>query len=331
VIAATVQTGIFSFMPWDDNDPSNPYYVNPRSRGTPRDNVIGLLVLVALLSLLGNLCKTGGCVLAHDLPWRVRGGIFGFCAVVVWILSRRNTREQAEAARSKPLEWMVKVNVGGVAAMTLDDGERLTAEVRDFNDANHVLSVDVVSSNRALPSSSQPSRAIPIRHVVSFEPRPRAEQPWPYSDPCRAPSFSRARFVLMATLFLCLTVGSLPLFYFLTNRPYGLQAASAIAYTIFEVFFTFANTRGFPPYMFTCPAVRTQVSRLIWLHLGFLVALIAMQTLVLAVRPNLPDWWNTDGGSPFELALILLCGGLGYAQVFTNRRLLDRAHREFSS
>src|SRR5436309_11667583 len=90
--------------------------------------------------------------------------------------------------------------------------------------------------------------------------------------------------------------------------------------------------RRCPPYMFTCPAVQTQVSRLLWRHLSFLVALCALQTLALAVRPNLPDWWNTDRrGTPFEIALLFLCLGLGYAQVFTNRRLLDRAHRKFSS
>jgi hypothetical protein len=84
--------------------------------------------------------------------------------------------------------------------------------------------------------------------------------------------------------------------------------------------------------MFTCPAVQPKFSRLLWRHVGFLVALFALQTLALAIRPNLPDWWNTDRkGTPFEIALFFLCFGLGYAQVFTNRRLLDRAHREFSS
>ncbi|MHB8484788.1 MAG: hypothetical protein ACYDCM_03510 [Candidatus Acidiferrales bacterium] len=141
----------------------------------------------------------------------------------------------------------------------------------------------------------------------------------------------------MATLFLCLIVGSLPLFLVLMNRPYGIQGASVIAYTIFAVFFTFARTgtrtgKDLPPYMFTCPAVQTQVSRLVWRHLGFLVALFALQTAALAVRPNLPDWWNADsGGSPFEIALLFLSFGLGFTQVFTNRRLLDRAHREVSS
>src|SRR5215472_3989267 len=76
------------------------------------------------------------------------------------------------------------------------------------------------------------------------------QQEWPHSDPCRGKSFSFPRFLLMATLFLCMTVGSLPLFFLLMKRAYGVQAASAIAYTIFAVFFTFAtywNQRGKRP------------------------------------------------------------------------------------
>jgi hypothetical protein len=119
----------------------------------------------------------------------------------------------------------------------------------------------------------------------------------PDSDPCRSRSFSFARFVLMATLFLCMTVGSLPLFFLLMKTPYGFQAASVIVYTIFAVFFTFARIgtrtgKDLPPYMFTCPAVQPQFSRLLRRHLGFLIALFALQTAALATRPNLPEWWN---------------------------------------
>ena len=234
-------------------------------------------------------------------------------------------------------KWLDEVDVGTVAVLTLDDGECLTADILNLNDECDKLIVDVVSSNRPFARNDKRSRAIPVSRVVSCEPRSRGEQPWPYSDPCRGAAFSFARFVLLATLFLSWTLGSLPLFLLLMKRPYGIQEASVVVYTIFVVFFTFGSTgtrtgKDIPPYMFTCPAVRTQVSRLLWRHLGFLVALFALQTLALEVRPNLPDWWNTGRkGTPFEVALPLLCFGLGYAQVLTNRRLLDRAHREFSS
>jgi hypothetical protein len=227
-------------------------------------------------------------------------------------------------------QWMDKADVGTVALLTLDDGERLTAEVRNFDDERDELIVDAISSNRTHQNNRERRRAIPVRRVVSFEPRTRAEQPWPYSDPCRGTSFSAARSVLMATLFLSMTIGSVPLFFLLMKRPQGIQAASAIIYTIFVVFFTFARTgtrtgKDLPPYMFTCPAVQPQFSRLLWRHLGFLIALFGLQTLALDC-PS--EWWNTQW---FEITLVLLCFGLGYTQAFTNRRLLDRAHREFST
>lgn len=162
---------------------------------------------------------------------------------------------------------------------------------------------------------------------------------WPFSDPCRDRTFSPPRFILMTTIFLCLIVGSLPLFLLLTSRPYGLRAASIITYTLFELFFTFARTgtRGgtdLPPFKFKFPAVRRQIPCLLWRHLGFLVALFALQTTMLAARTALPEWWNIKdrrGTTPFDLVLMLVCLGLGYAQVFTSRSLLDRGHREFTA
>ena len=228
--------------------------------------------------------------------------------------------------------WLENVDVHTIAVLTLDDGECLTADILEFDDEHDELVVDVVSSNRSYPKRDQRRRGIPVRRVVSCESRSRTEQPWPYSDPCRGASFSLARFVLLATLFLCLIVGSVPLFLLLPEKLFGVQEASAIVYTIFVVFLTFAATRGFRPYMFTCPAVQTQISRLFWRHVGFLVALFAIQTLALEIRPKLPDWWNSGRkGTPFDIVLILLCYGLAYAQVWSNRSLIGRAHREFSS
>lgn len=122
------------------------------------------------------------------------------------------------------------------------------------------------------------------------------------------------------------------LFVVLQGRPYALQEGSAIIYTIFAVFFTFSAVNRLRPYMFTCPAVRPQIPRLLWRHVGFLVALLALQTTALAARSSMSDWWWTDqrsGGTPFDIALLFLCESVGLAQVFTNRSLLDRAHWEF--
>ena len=245
----------------------------------------------------------------------------------------------AEMADSELPLWLDKASAGTIGVLTLNDGERMTAQVVRFDDERGELVVNVISSKRPHENGAQDGHAIPVSRIVSFRPQSRAAHPWPYSDPCRGRSFSFARFVLMATLFLSMTVGSLPLFFLLMKRPYGLQAASAIVYTIFAVFFTFARTgtrtgKDMPPYMFACPAVQPQLPRLARRHLGFLVVLFALQTAALATHPNWPDWWNVPdrrGTTPFDLALILLCFGLGYTQVFTNRVLLDRAHREFKA
>jgi len=233
-------------------------------------------------------------------------------------------------------QWLDQAHANTVAVFTLDDGERFTADIVTVDNGWGELIVDVVSSNRPHPDSDQRRRAIPLGRVVFCQTISRAGQPWPFCDPCRNRSFSLARFLVLATLVVCMTLGSVILFDVLMEGPYGIQEASAIAYTISVVYLTFSASYWLGPYRFTCPAVRTQVSRLLWRHLGFLVSLFALQTAALAARPNLPDWWNAPSsysrdGPPFELALGFLCVVLGCAQVFTNRSLLDRAHRDFKA
>jgi hypothetical protein len=235
-------------------------------------------------------------------------------------------------------KWLDAVEAGAVGLLTLDDGKRMTAEVVEFDEERDELVVNVISPNHHNSKSDQDRRSIPLGSIVSYEPQLRVAQSWPYSDPCRGRSFSRARFALMTTLFLSWILGSVPLFLLLIKKPYGLQVASMIVYTLYEVFFTFARSgtrsgRDLPPYLFTCPAVEPQIPRLLWRHLGFLVALFAFQTAALAARPSLPEWWNTPdkkGSAPFELALLFLCLGLAFAQMKSNRCLLKRAHEEFS-
>jgi hypothetical protein len=143
----------------------------------------------------------------------------------------------------------------------------------------------------------------------------------------------------MSAIFLCMTVGSGVLPVLLRGALYELQIASSVSYTLFVVFFTFATTgsRGggnVPGFKFTCPAVEPQIPRLLWRHLVFLVALYVIETVALAVHPHLPDWWNIPdkrGSTPFEGVVLLLGIGLALAQIFTNKSLLNRAHREFSA
>jgi hypothetical protein len=254
-------------------------------------------------------------------------------------LSRRSLTPD-EAKRDYAPEWLDMAEVGTVGVILLESGERVTAEVVGRNDGSDRLSVTIISPDNLPRNGRRKHRAIPLRQIVSFEPQPHLMEQWPFSDPCRSRSFSPPRFVLMTTIFLSWIVGGLPLFLLLISRPYGLQEASIISYTLFELFFTFARTGGgpsgpdLPPFKFTCPAVERQVPRLLWRHLGFLFALFVFETSMLAVHPYLPDWWNMPdrrGSTPFDLALLLLCVGLAWVQVRSNRSLLERAHREFSA
>lgn len=190
-------------------------------------------------------------------------------------------------------QWLNDIGLGTIAVFKLDDGERVTADVLRFDDERGEIIVDVVASNRHQPRRARRGRAIPVGRVASVEFRPRQERPWPHHDRCRGAPFSLARFAVLATLSLC-TFGCVPLFLAWADRPFGSQVASAFAYTFAVVFFTFSATGyrygNLPPYRFTCPAVQTQFSRLLWRHFAFLIALFALQTGALAVRPHLPAW-----------------------------------------
>jgi hypothetical protein len=230
--------------------------------------------------------------------------------------------------------WLDKTAIGAVGVLTLDDGKQLHVELIDVSEGLDELIVHVIPPNRFHAGAAQEKRSIPFSHVVDFENQPQETQPWPYSDPCRNSSFSLVRFVLMSIIFLGLTVGTvlLPLLP-VHKSPYRLQELSTISYTFYVVFFTFAATRQWRRYLFTCPAVQPELPRLLWRHLCFLVALFVLQTKALAIRLDLPAWWRTEsskGSTPFEGTLLLLCIVLALVQVFTNRSLLERAHKVFS-
>ncbi len=253
-------------------------------------------------------------------------------------LVRRNLTLE-EAKRTFAPEWLEEASTGAVGVLVLANGEHVTAEVAKLDLEEELLSVKVISPDiPKIPGGRRKHRTIPLDQITSFTPEPNLMEEWPYSDPCRDLSISHPRSDLLTVIFLCMTIGSVPLFLLLVDKPFGLQGASIITYTLFEVFFTFAHhgTRSgpdVPPFKFTCPAVEPQIPRLLWRHLGFLIALVVLQTAMMATRPHLPNWWfikDRKGMPPFDGAVLLLCIALAYTQVFTNRALLKRAHREFS-
>ena len=234
------------------------------------------------------------------------------------------------------LSWPERLNIGDIGVLTLDGGEQMTAEVLEWDEERDELLFRIVSSSHSRQEANEQEHAVPSATIISFAPQSRDAQPWPYSDPCRSSLFSWKRFVLMTTLFLSMTVGSflLFLFFLFTKWPYGLQMATAFAYTLVVLFLTFAATKNWPHYLFTCPAVRTQISTLALRHICLLVGILWLQTTALSIRTSLPAWWNTQdqkGRTPFEFTLMLLLMGFAWAQVLTNRSTLKRAHQNFSN
>jgi hypothetical protein len=128
--------------------------------------------------------------------------------------------------------------------------------------------------------------------------------------------------------------GSIVLFILLAGHRYGIQFASIVVYSAAAVLYTFSKYRGTSQrYLFSCPVVRGQLYRLTMRHFAFLIALFAVETAALQLRPKMPAWWFISHGRstpPFEWALFTLCGSLLLTQVLTNRSVLKRAHLHHS-
>ncbi len=157
------------------------------------------------------------------------------------------------------------------------------------------------------------------------------------ADACGThPTVSPGRFILFTVDFLAMMPGSLVLFFWLGDRPGGIQFASMIGYTAATILYTFSANRGMQRYLFDCPYVRSQFGSLAVRHIGFLVALFLLQTVILSLRPHLSRWWFSESigsrhMSPFYLLMSIPCGVLLLTEMMTNRSLLKRAHTAASS
>lgn len=153
------------------------------------------------------------------------------------------------------------------------------------------------------------------------------------ADPCRAEStFSVGRFLAFTLLFVVAFGGGGSLLVILGDRPYGVQLGSVVAYTAFVMIYGFAKNRGDnPPYLFTCPVVRSQYPRLLKRHAAYVAVLVTLETVALQIKPHLSQWWLTSSGrnmTPFVIAIAVPCGALALAEIMTNRGVLERAHRQ---
>jgi hypothetical protein len=127
---------------------------------------------------------------------------------------------------------------------------------------------------------------------------------------------------------------SLVLLFPLARLQFGVQLGPLVPYTAFMVLGTFTAQRQEQPYFFECPFVRRTLPRLVRRHIAFLAALVIAETILPEFTQVLPSSWRfltTTQDGTFAVAPMILAGCLALVQMFTNRSLLERAHRATSS
>ena len=126
---------------------------------------------------------------------------------------------------------------------------------------------------------------------------------------------------------------SAALIFVYADVPCGLQFASIIPYTAFVFLGTFSAQRGQQPYFFECSIVNRVLPRLGQRHISFLGATLVLETAAFYLKRYMPsDWLIAKGrdGSPFGITVFIVCMCIAFAQVLTNRSLLERAHLQSS-
>ena|SRR5258708_3331017 len=151
-----------------------------------------------------------------------------------------------------------------------------------------------------------------------------------WQDPCLTRDYISFPRLVVLTLLFFIMLGSIFSLILLANRPYGIQLTSIVIDTAAVALYTFSrNSNNMQPFLLSCPVVRGQFPRLIRRHLGFLAALLIVQTTALKLRPNLPASLTMPRGTDptlFAVILGVLCASLAVVQVLSNRSLLERAH-----
>lgn len=131
--------------------------------------------------------------------------------------------------------------------------------------------------------------------------------------------------LVMAGLLLILL-----LYMVLGDKPYGVQIATLIAYSMAVFFSVFMRSRLGHGFALRSEAVVRCAPRLLRLHLGALAIVFALQTIALEIWPHLPLWWvheDTRHQSPFSLVLLIFFTIFGVAQIVWFRSILSKAQQ----
>jgi len=144
----------------------------------------------------------------------------------------------------------------------------------------------------------------------------------------------RALKVIARTLGSAILVAAgllaiLLLYILLGDKPYGIQIATLIAYSMAIFFFVFIRSRLGHGFRLTSASVIRSAPQLLALHLCALTIVFTLQTSALWQRSRLPIWWLQQDArhrTPFDLLLMVLFTIFGVAQAIWFRSILSKAH-----
>ena len=148
-------------------------------------------------------------------------------------------------------------------------------------------------------------------------------------EPKKASQVSRAMTFGIAAAYLVGAFGGPFLFFFLEERPFGIQIATAVTYTYFAFWFVFFPTRGMlEKYSLRDERIQRKIPLLLAIHCAFLISLLLAQIEWLGMKPYLSSYWFTEHGKKgdtlYELVMIGTPVLVFFAQVLTSRGILSR-------
>jgi len=152
-------------------------------------------------------------------------------------------------------------------------------------------------------------------------------------EPKKPPQISAAMTLGILAAYIIGAFGGVCLFIALGNRLFGIQIATAIAYTYFAFWYVFYPTRGLEErYSLQEKAVQEQIPRLLAIHFAFLLLIFIGETTLFSMKPRLPSYLFAEHGKQrdtlYEGVLIVSSVIIFFTQVLISRRILSRSLKE---
>ncbi len=135
-----------------------------------------------------------------------------------------------------------------------------------------------------------------------------------------------SRILSGVATFVLMVIGVVT-FIALDDKPYGIQIATTIIYSLGIVYLVFFPTKLGIGFELNSTAVRRSAQRLLLWHLLVLGMLIVFLTVALEMSPHLPAWLNkedTRHRTLFTQLLMVVFVVVGVAQASKFRTILRR-------